>query len=373
MAELPSGLELFSAFDGYFRLEMDLAALLSASRDLVAKVKEDPLPDGLAVKIARLLELAGRGDEAFALYKRDFMKSGSTDSLAAAARLCIEMNDLADAERILAGSQGAAAGVLAGQIALQRGDYEQARARFLAVANGSAGSEETLQAMYGLYAAAVLKGDSQETADARERLLKAFPQSPEAAIARSQGAGSPEISRIVLSPLPVQLLGSVNNVQVAVAGSRPEIQEPASQLVAAQTAVGQPPQSPEGPLPPLPTPEPPASPLPAPQGPASQLPTPEPSAPSPPSLQPTAANTPDKPSPKVSVQAGSYQVLENAEDMVSELKKRGFAAVVREEMVSGRRLFKALAGASLGMDEAKDVLARLASQGFEGFIVFEKQ
>ena len=79
-----------------------------------------------------------------------------------------------------------------------------------------------------------------------------------------------------------------------------------------------------------------------------------------------------QPEPRVAVQVGSYLVKGNADDMVAELKKRGFTPTTREETVSGKLFYRVLAASSLKPEEASEVVSRLAVQGFGGVIVADK-
>lgn len=92
-------------------------------------------------------------------------------------------------------------------------------------------------------------------------------------------------------------------------------------------------------------------------------------APSPPAD--AGARAPEESARKVSVQAGSYLVRDNAEDMVKVLREKGFPAVVREQEISGRIYFKALAAAGTDIIEAKRVLEELRSKGFDGVLFFD--
>ena len=77
-------------------------------------------------------------------------------------------------------------------------------------------------------------------------------------------------------------------------------------------------------------------------------------------------------SPKVSVQAGSFLMKENADDLVSELSKRGFAPVVVHETVQGKDRYRVLAGTGLDTEAAKATLKKLSEEGFRGFVVADK-
>ena len=63
---------------------------------------------------------------------------------------------------------------------------------------------------------------------------------------------------------------------------------------------------------------------------------------------------------------------ENADDLVTELTKRGFAPVVLHEATQGKDRYRVLAGAGLETEAAKSILRKLSDAGFGGFIVADK-
>jgi cell division protein FtsN len=89
----------------------------------------------------------------------------------------------------------------------------------------------------------------------------------------------------------------------------------------------------------------------------------------PPAAEPSGSS---KTAPRVAVQAGSYQMKENADDLVSILAREGFAPTIREQVVQGRNLYKVFAGTSLDAAAARALLAKLRAAGFSGFIVNER-
>lgn len=120
-AELEPSPAYFSAYDGLFRLETNVANLISASRALIAKTQSTPLPAGLAGRIAGLFEVCGMEEDALAVYRRDVADNKDADSLDAAVRLCVEMNDTATATQLVT-SSGGDISTLAALEAIQRGD-----------------------------------------------------------------------------------------------------------------------------------------------------------------------------------------------------------------------------------------------------------
>ena len=75
---------------------------------------------------------------------------------------------------------------------------------------------------------------------------------------------------------------------------------------------------------------------------------------------------------RYAVQAGSFQVQENADYLAADLKKKGFAAVVRHETALGKDMFRVFAATGLEAEQARALQAKLADAGFSGFLVTEK-
>lgn len=75
---------------------------------------------------------------------------------------------------------------------------------------------------------------------------------------------------------------------------------------------------------------------------------------------------------RLSVQAGSFQVKENADDLSAELSKRGFSSVERLETIQGKEHYRVLAGSGLDMDQARALMSKLLQAGFSGILVTEK-
>jgi cell division septation protein DedD len=71
------------------------------------------------------------------------------------------------------------------------------------------------------------------------------------------------------------------------------------------------------------------------------------------------------------VQAGSFQMKENADDLVAVLTKAGFTPSVRQDMVKGKKYLRVLAAVGLDNGAARELLAKLQLSGFSGFIVPE--
>jgi cell division protein FtsN len=75
---------------------------------------------------------------------------------------------------------------------------------------------------------------------------------------------------------------------------------------------------------------------------------------------------------KVSVQAGSFQVKENADDLSAELVKRGFSPVQKSETIQGKEHYRVFAGVGLDAAQARVLLSKLLQEGFSGILVTEK-
>jgi cell division septation protein DedD len=75
---------------------------------------------------------------------------------------------------------------------------------------------------------------------------------------------------------------------------------------------------------------------------------------------------------RLSVQAGSFQVKENADDLSAELSKRGFLPVQKIETIQGKEHYRVLAGTGLDMDQARALISKLLQAGFSGILVTEK-
>jgi cell division septation protein DedD len=72
-----------------------------------------------------------------------------------------------------------------------------------------------------------------------------------------------------------------------------------------------------------------------------------------------------------SVQAGSFQVRENADELARDLARAGFTAIVREGLAQGRVLFRVFAAIGLDRESAAVLLERLRSAGYSGFTIAE--
>jgi hypothetical protein len=94
-------------------------------------------------------------------------------------------------------------------------------------------------------------------------------------------------------------------------------------------------------------------------------------APSPALFATMAAPTPETPAPVASwvVQAGSFRVRENADELGKDLRRAGFEATIRESIVEGTTLWRVLAGTGLDRKTADDLVERLRASGYAGIVV----
>jgi cell division septation protein DedD len=93
-----------------------------------------------------------------------------------------------------------------------------------------------------------------------------------------------------------------------------------------------------------------------------------------PAARPVADNPPPAAAATVpaagtfSVQAGAFQVRENADELARELARSGFEAVIREAVSQGKTVYRVFAAAGLDRESADRLLLRLRSAGYAGFV-----
>ncbi len=321
MADPRSASEFPAAFEGLLRLETDINSIADSARLLLEAPRTDASFQGLWEKTAHIMEMSGRFELAADLYGKEFSASGSQTALESEIALLIEMNDLetAAARIQLCGNPGSKT-LFQAEILLRKGEAASAGELFSAL------KDATPDAIYGRFAADSSRNDRTAMAASARELALVFPLSPESIIAGAavQGERGGK-TRMYPSAVPAQFLPP----QPIPDGSDPTITEPSAQAPA--------------------------------------------TAPAPASASGAAATqaVPDAPARNVSVQAGSYHVRENAEDMVKVLISKGFAAVIGERVIGGRTYFKAFAAASVDITEAKKVLEELRLQGFDGVLYFD--
>ncbi|MBA7545386.1 hypothetical protein ES705_37753 [subsurface metagenome] len=74
--------------------------------------------------------------------------------------------------------------------------------------------------------------------------------------------------------------------------------------------------------------------------------------------------------PLVLVQAGSFEMKENAEYLASDLQGLGFAALIVDFKLTDKLYYRVVVDPPRVVEEAQKVLMRLKDAGFEGFLLF---
>jgi len=313
--------------DAYLDAEQDLGRAIQVTLRFVATCAGAPGAAPRLHRVAQLLSLAGRVEEARGAYLASYRAGGQDRDLLEAVLLSLEMNDGSAASRELAEYQtrgGAEVDRYGAVLSLALGKSAGAGA---AQVPSSAADDLTLKSLWIAYVAALASGDAPAISNASAALSSQFGGSPEAVIAAggSTGRESPIVTAYPSPPL-----------------SAPEPADPSA------------PAAP--PVFELPAPEPPsAAPAPAQTtAPAAGSPTPVPSAPD---------------SRLVGVQAGSFRVKENADYLAHDLQSKGFSPSVREQIQDGKSLYRVIVAAGISPADAAALLDRLAQAGFGGLIV----
>ena len=332
-------------FASYLRVEQDFPRLLQSA---AAFLKTARGVTGAAVqieRIARLFDLAGRVEEARDAYLSAFRGGAGDSTLVEAFLLSLRMNDsegMAAALQQLKGKNASVEILLQALSDVRTGDRVAARAALMGLSQQSGDPDLALKSLWVLYQAAAAAGDAAGEADARARLGKRFPSSPEAALMAASPPGG-TVPRQVVLPAPVPDVFGPGALSQPAAAVDPAVDSAArtpSSPAAAPGAASAPTASPTtaAPVPPVP---------PAPGG------------------APAAG-------PRFSVQVGAFQVKENADDLLSELLKRGFAALVLHDTVQGRERWRVFAGSGLDRDAAEAVQLKLSGAGYLGVVVTDK-
>ncbi|MGA2977388.1 MAG: SPOR domain-containing protein [Spirochaetia bacterium] len=313
-------------FASYFRLEQDFPLLLRACGKYTTTARGTQDAAKQFAAIAQLYDLSGRIEEARDAYLLAYAEGAPPATLISAFLLSLEMNDSATMTTCLAqlgGGGGSAELLLEAIAAVQSGDDAKAKAMLVGLADQTGDSSLAVRALWVLYEVSIARGDDGAQASARMKLSNRFPGAPETSIATRTPAADRQktTSNVFLSPGP-DLFSGYRLLQ---------------------------PEAVEAPSVPM----------------AEPAPSPPPSNPVP-KEQPSAS-----PQVKYSVQAGSFLMKENADDLVVELAKRGFTPVVAHDTMQGKDRYRVFAGTGLDNDAAKTLLARLAQAGFSGFIVGE--
>ncbi|MGA2479964.1 MAG: SPOR domain-containing protein [Spirochaetia bacterium] len=323
-------------FSRYFALEEDFMTLVDASEKFLSSGHGVTGAAQQFALIARLLELSGRRELARDAYISAYEEGAGDAALVSAFLLSLQMDDreaLAKSLKQLKGRGAAAGSLLDSLAAMQAGNDPAAQEKILSLAEAAGDPGLQLKSLWVLYAAAMGQGDEKSTADLRARLQERFPGSPESIIATRATATARSV--VTLAPTPGSFARPESSQQAA----------PASAPTSAPTA-------------------------PDPSPPPAVSPAPEPSLS--PSSVPLPAATQPQPTPGIAVQAGSFKMKENADDLVAELTRQGFNPVVKHESQQGGDHFRVFAATGLDNEQARMLIARLKKLGFSGFAVAEK-
>jgi hypothetical protein len=328
-----------SVFLTYMRLEQDLPALLDASGRHLQSAKGLPGAAGAFERIARLFDLAGRVEDARNAYLSAHEEGAADSTLVSAFLLSLQMNDtdmMASTLAKMPGKGGSAELLLRALSEIRAGDRAAARATLVGLADQTGNPDLSVKALWILYQTAHTGGDSSGEAAARSKLVSRFSASPETALTSVPASAESSAPRPIVVQMP------------APGGLDQGAALPSAGVVTPDSA---PPKAVPAPAV---TPAPDAPPQTAPQN----------NTPVAPAAQPS--------SPLNSVQAGSFLMKENADDLLSELTKRGFPAVVVLETIQGKDRYRVLAATGLDGDAAKAIVKRLSDAGFRGFLVQDK-
>ncbi len=348
--------------DSYLDSEQDLGRAIQVALRFVASSASVPGAAPGLHRIAQLLSLAGRVQEAREAYLASYRAGGADGDLLEALLLSLEMNDPTSVSGELAEYRargGANADRYDAILSLALGKV----AGNGAGASSSAATDDVaLKYLWIAYVGALATGDSQAVTSASVALASRFAGSPEAVMAAggSSVGGTPLVAAYPSPPL-----------------SASEPAEPsASRSLSAPEQV-------------LPAPVPPsAAPTPSAPAPAAQRSEPEPELPAPvppsaalatagpptpaPSVTPSAAPTPapTAPDPRfVGVQAGSFRVKENADYLARDLQSKGFSPSVHEQIQDGKSLYRVIVASGISPSDAAALLDRLSQAGYGGLIV----
>ena len=328
-------------FDSYLRVEQDFPKLLQTAAAFLKTAKGVPGAAAQFERIARLFDLSGRIEEARDAYLAAHAEGAPDSTLVAAFLLSLGMNDaesMSAALQRLKGRSPSSEILLQALSDLRAGDRAAARAALVGLAEQTGNPDLALKSLWVLYQSALGAGDAAGQSDARAKLGKRFAAAPETVLASGAPAPGSQASRQVVLPAPAP---------DTISAAGPPVQ-PLAAPDAPPAVSGQLQPSSPGPS----TPGAPAAPSPA---------TPAASS----STAPTGAV-------RYSVQAGSFQMKENADDLLLELGKRGFSATVLHDQAQGKDRWRVFAGSGLERDAAEAVRTKLSAAGFTGFLIRDK-
>ena len=365
----------------YLAEEQNLSSLLEVGKRFLQSARAgNALPETMA-RLARLFETAGKTEEARDAYLAAFARGAPVSALESAFLLSLEMNDMDALQSGLASikdSETERVDFLRACVSFQKGDSGPANAELARIADSAADQSVVLRALWMSYQIAVRSGDPAARLLATRRLQAKFPQSPEYAIAAAEGATTARDSaNVSLMALPGRFLSgspSPEPPSSLPAPAGPSTVPPAAPTPAAATAAA-------------------ATPAAAATTPAAAAATPAAAATTSaavtaPAAEPSSAGAPAPPTSQktLAVQAGSFQMKENADDLISELTKKGFSPTLRIDALEagasssqgsasgsqGKSLYRVFAGTGLAVDEARALLDKLHEAGFSGFLLNDR-
>jgi cell division septation protein DedD len=325
-------------FDAYFRTEQDFRRLIEVSALFIEAAKGVPGAAAQFLRIARIFDISARTEEAEKAYLDAFAEGAPPSALLSAFLLSLEMNDLSGMQSSLSrlsGKGGSAELLLGALAALQYGDNASAQATLVGLAAQTGEADLALKAMWILYSRSTARGDSVGQAAARSRLSVRFPDSPESALA-SAASSVPGQIQVIVAPSPWPDICSLDDGQPA---------SPTGKAAAELT----PPIAPADGVPVAPAATNPAA-----------------------STAPSAEAALPLSTVKYSVQAGAFQMKENADDLVGELTRHGLLPVVIHETKQGKDRYRVLATTGQSGDDARAIVAKLGQLGYSGFLIIEK-
>jgi len=344
-------------FDSYLRVEQDFPKLLQTAAAFLKTAKGVPGAAAQFERIARLFDLSGRIEEARDAYLAAHAEGAPDSTLVAAFLLSLGMNDaesMSAALQRLKGRSPSSEILLQALSDLRAGDRAAARAALVGLAEQTGNPDLALKSLWVLYQSALGAGDAAGQSDARAKLGKRFAAAPETVLASGAPAPGSQASRQVVLPAPAP---------DTISAAGPPVQ-PLAAPDAPPAVSGQLQPSSPGPS----TPGAPAAPSPA--TPAASSST-APAAPSPATPAASSSTAPTG-AVRYSVQAGSFQMKENADDLLLELGKRGFSATVLHDQAQGKDRWRVFAGSGLERDAAEAVRTKLSAAGFTGFLIRDK-
>jgi cell division septation protein DedD len=312
-------------FNRYFDTEQNLSALLEHGARFLRTARTGASLSEAFARIARLFEVAGMAEQARDVYLSAYAQGAPVSALESAFLLSLEMNDVQAMQSALADLKDDVsdrAELLKACAAFQKGDNGPAVEILTRITDTGSDQSAILKALWLRYRIAVQSGDPAARQAAVKLLQARFPRSPEYELAAPGDVGAaPAISgNVTLLAMPGSFLGG----QPA---PSPELRPPV------QDSTGL-------------APEPAAS-----------------------DAGRTSSNPEQATHKTLSVQAGSFQMKENADDLISELAKSGFAPTLRTDAAQGKLLYRVFVGRGLSAEEAQALLDRLHGTGFSGFLM----